>query len=118
MLNNRLSYFESSEFSKGKVNCLMEYDEVLTEDLFLKWKELLDELDLVNQMYLYSISNNRMPVDLKSAFLTELAEPLIEIVKAHKKYFTSLNPGQRGTTLKMCLDSLITKFKEGIVGVL
>lgn len=116
ILNNRLSYFESSDFLKDKVNRLIEYDDVLTEKLFMKWKELLDELDLVNQMYLYSISNNSMPVDLKCAFLIELAEPLIEIVKEHKNYFTSLKPGERGTTLKICLDSLIAKFGEDIFG--
>lgn len=116
ILNNRLSYFESSDFLKDKVNRLIEYDDVLTEKLFMKWKELLDELDSVNQMYLYSISNNSMPVDLKCAFLIELAEPLIEIVKEHKNYFTSLKPGERGTTLKICLDSLIAKFGEDIFG--
>lgn len=110
MMNNRLSYFESSDFSKAKVNCLIEYESVITSDLYVRWEVLLDELDVVNQMYLYSLSDSRMPIDLKCAFLIELSEPLIEIVKVHKKYFTSLEPGKRGTSLKNCIDSLITKY--------
>ena len=47
-----------------------------------------------------------MPIDIKCAFLIELAEPLVEIVKNHTNCFSSLNPGNRGTTLKICLEEL------------
>ncbi len=42
--------------------------------------------------------------------MIELAEPLIEIVKKHTNYFSSLTPGFHGTSLKNCLDVLITKY--------
>lgn len=61
-------------------------------------------------MYLYSLSNNGVTVDVKCAFLIELAEPLIEIVKEHTNFFSSLQPGPRGASLKNCLDALITKY--------
>ena len=61
-------------------------------------------------MYLYSLSNSGITVDVKCAFLIELAEPLVEIVKGHTNYFSTLIPGARGTTLKSCLDALITKY--------
>lgn len=42
--------------------------------------------------------------------LIELAEPLVEIVKKHTNFYASLTPGARGTSLKNCLDALITKY--------
>ena len=110
LLKQRLSYFKSADFCNYSVDKLLDFEDVFTEDLFYKWEELLDELDVVSQMYLYAISDNRMPVDIKSAFLIELAEPLVEIVKQHTKFYTSLNPGSRGTSLKNCLDALISKY--------
>lgn len=65
-------------------------------------------------MYLYSLSDSKMPIDAKCAFLIELAEPLVEIVKAHTHFYSSLNPGERGTSLKMCVDALISKYGTDI----
>lgn len=42
--------------------------------------------------------------------MIELAEPLIEIVKKHTNFFSSLTPGLHGTSLKNCLDTLIKKY--------
>lgn len=109
-LKQRLSYFKSADFCNYCADKLLDFDNVITEDLFYKWEKLLDELDVVNQMYLYAISDSGMPVDIKCAFLIELAEPLVEIVKQHTNLYASLNPGARGTSLKNCLDALITKY--------
>lgn len=61
-------------------------------------------------MYFYSLSDSGITVDVKCAFLIELAEPLIEILKKHTSFFASLTPGKRGTTLRDCLDALIRKY--------
>ena len=92
------------------VDKLIEFDAVLTKELFCKWEQLLEELDVVHQMYLYSLSDSRITVDVKCAFLIELAEPLVEIIKSRTDYFSELTPGERGTTLKKCLDALIKKY--------
>ena len=42
--------------------------------------------------------------------LIELAEPLVEIVKKHTNFYASFNTRARGTSLKNCLDALITKY--------
>lgn len=42
--------------------------------------------------------------------MIELAEPLVEIIKSRTDYFSELAPGERGTTLKKCLDALIKKY--------
>ena len=104
----RLSYFESDNYcSVGKI---CSFSDVLTPDLYEKWVELVKELDISHQVYLYSMSANRMPVDLKAAFLVELAEPLVEIIKNRTGLFPSLSPGEKGTTLKMCLRGLIKNY--------
>lgn len=110
LAQGRLSYFSSSDFYNYSIDQLLKFDAVLTAELFYKWEQVLDELDIAHQMYLYSLSDSKITVDVKCAFLIELAEPLIEIVKSHTKFFSSLTPGTRGTSLKNCLDALITKY--------
>ena len=110
LIKVRLSYFSSSDFCRYKVNKLIDFVAILTAELFYKWEQLLDELNVVHQMYLYSLSDSKITVDVKCAFLIELAEPLIEIVKEHTDFFSSLTPGDRGTSLKNCLGALITKY--------
>lgn len=109
-LRNRLSYFSSVDFCQYPFNKLIEFDDVLTEELYRKWESVLEELDIVHQMYLYSLCDSGQPIDIKCAFLVELAEPLVEIVKNNKNYFPSLRPGERSTTLKDCLRAIILKY--------
>ena len=80
-MKGRLSYFSSANFCNYSLDKLLEFDSILTTDLFCKWQQLLDELDVVHQMYLYSLSDSGITVDVKCAFLIELAEPLVEIIK-------------------------------------
>ena len=109
-MKGRLSYFSSANFCNYKLDKLIEFDSILSTELFEKWQQLLDELDVAHQMYLYSLSNSGITVDVKCAFLIELAEPLVEIIKSNTNFFASLVPGTHGTTLKNCLDVLITKY--------
>ena len=114
LMASRLSYFVSADFCSYENDQLIEFETVINSELYDRWERLLDELDVVHQMYLYSLSDSKVTVDVKCAFLIELAEPLIEIVKENTKFFSSLNPGERGTTLKNCIDALITKYGEEI----
>lgn len=114
LMKQRLAYFLSADFCNYSINKMIGFDSIITTDLFCKWERLLDELDVVHQMYLYSLSKDGMPVDIKCAFLIELAEPLVEIVKNHTALFSSLTPGARGTSLRNCLDALITEYGREI----
>ena len=114
LVQTRLVYFTSADFCSYKVDRLIEFDKILTAELFEKGVNLIHELDVVHQMYLYSMSNSKITVDVKCAFLIELAEPLIEIVKEYTKFFSSLSSGNRGISLKNCIDALITKYGEDI----
>ena len=110
----RLSYFDSSEFCKYAMNKLIDFDEIITSELFEKWEQLHSKLDIVHNMFLYSLGNNGITTDVKCAMLLEHAEPLIEIINEYKKLFPSLKPGDRGTTLKDCLNVLITTYGKEI----
>lgn len=114
LLAKRLSYFSSAEFCRYDIDKLIDFETVLTQKLFADWEILLEELDVVHQMYLYSLSDSKITVDIKGAFLIELAEPLIEIVKKYTNFYASLSLGNRGVSLKMCIDALITKYGTDI----
>lgn len=113
-MKQRLPYFSSADFCAYNKDRMLKFDSIITADLFYKWENLLDELDVVHQMYLYSLSNSKITVDIKCAFLIELAEPLVEVIREHTSNFTSIIPGTRGTTLKTCLDALIQKYGTDI----
>ena len=104
----RLSYFVSDGYCYAGRIC--SFNDVLTADLYENWVKLVEELDISHQVYLYSMSANKMPVDLRVAFLVELAEPLVELIKNRTGLFPALSPGNWGTTLKMCLEELIKKY--------
>lgn len=74
----------------------------------------LSEVAYDKEMFLYSVSDSKITIDVKCAFLVELAEPIVEVVKERTYYFASLEPGSRGTTLKNCLDALIIKYGKEI----
>lgn len=114
IMQTRLSYYNSADFFNYKLDKLIDYEMIITPELFSDWQKLLDELDIVHQMFLYSVSDSKIPIDVKCAFLIELAEPLVEIVKTNTHFYSSLNPGERGTSLKMCIDALISKYGTDI----
>lgn len=113
-IRTRLSYLCSADFCKYTSNKLIEFDKVLTSELYLNWERLLDELDTAHNVFLYSLSGINQLIDIRCAFLIELSEPLVQIVKKNHHYFSSLSPGARGTTLKMCIDALISKYGTDI----
>ena len=115
VLAKRLSYFRTdSRFTIH--DKLVEYQDVLNDGLMRKWVSLLDELDITNQVYLYMLADSGMPVDLRLAFLVELAEPMVEIVNKERGIYPSLHPGERGTSLKQCLNALINTYGDVIFG--
>ncbi len=114
IMQRRLSYYATADFLQYSANKLIDFDDVISSELFSKWENLIGELDIVHQIILYSVSNSGLPVDAKCAFLIESAEPLVELISVNKKCFSSLKPGAKGTSLKMCLDAIISKYGEDI----
>ena len=111
--STRLSYFESADFVLNRNNQLIEFERVLTPEVFGKWEQLLESLDIVHQVYLYVLSNSTMPVDIKCSFIIETAEPLIEILQEQIEAFKPFSRKER-ITLKKCLDNLISTYGKEI----
>lgn len=113
LMHQRLTYFKSADLVSYKVDKLLEFDEVLNTDLYDKWEQLLEELDIAHQMYLYAMGDTKITVDVKCAFLIELAETLVEVLKVYTNSFQKLEPGN-GTSLRACVKALIKEYGEDI----
>ena len=113
LMHQRLSYFKSADLVSYKVDKLLEFEEVLNSDLYDKWEHLLEELDIAHQMYLYAMGDTKITVDVKCAFLIELSETLVEVLKAYTNSFQKLKPGN-GTSLKACVKALIEEYGKDI----
>ena len=113
LMHQRLSYFKSSDLVSYKVDKLLEFEEVLNSDLYDKWEQLLEELDIAHQMYLYAMGDTKITVDVKCAFLIELAETLVEVLKVYTNSFQKLKPGN-GTSWKACVKTLIEEYGKDI----
>lgn len=113
LMHQRLSYFKSSDLVSYKVDKLLEFEEVLNSDLYDKWEQILEELDIAHQMYLYAMGDTKITVDVKCAFLIELAETLVEVLKVYTNSFQKLKPGN-GTSLKACVKALIEEYGKDI----
>ena len=101
----RLHYFTSAKFLSVNSDRFLNYENILSSSLYEQWSILLDELGVVNQMYLYATSDCGLTNDVKCAFLVELSESLIEIIGKSNIQFQkkSKNEGE----LKPCLRTII-----------
>ena len=113
-LSHRLPIFNSADFCRYSSLSLVDFDIVLDTKMYELWNCLLDEMDIAYQLFLYNLSETFGVSDTRLAFFVELAEPFVEIVKSHTHYFTTLEPGERGTSLKMCVDALISRYGDTI----
>jgi hypothetical protein len=110
ILDDRLSYFTSKDFCQNSFMKLIPYQDILSAELFSKWRLLLEQMDVSYSVFLCSLSDNKNMVDMNLAFLIEFTEPLVELIKENTFFCQTLSPGGRGTTLEMCVDALITHY--------
>lgn len=81
ILSERLQYF-TTDTGITNVNAkLGNVQDVITDDLFARWQQLLEELGNIHQMYLYSIYKSGMPIDIRAAFMVEMTEPVLELLQ-------------------------------------
>lgn len=113
-ISQRLPLFNSADFCLYHSFSLVDFDIVLDAKMYELWNCLLDEMDIAYQLFLYNLSGDFGVSDTRLAFFVELAEPFVEIVKSRTHYFATLEPGQRGTSLKMCVDALISRYGDTI----
>lgn len=108
LIAQRLHYFVSVDIFSVHSDRIINYEDVLSEVLFNTWQKVLDDLGVINQMYLYATSDCGLTNDVKCAFLVELAESLIEIIGKTNVTMQKL-PNEKGN-LKPCLRTIIKEF--------
>lgn len=104
-----IDYYESRDVFHGD-NKLCEFEKVINKDIYHKWCSLLDDLDLIHKSFVFFTSSTPLPVDIAIAHIIEIFEPLVELITLQTGLFSSLKPGERGTTLKQCIDTIISHY--------
>ena len=113
-LSRRLSYCKTDPAYCYSDHVFLMYDTVFSPELITKWIQLQDELDIVHQVALYNIADTGVTHDVKCANFIECLEPMAEIVGLYDTFFPSLKPGEKTTTMKMCIDAVISKYGQDI----
>ena len=110
----RLAYCKTDPAYCYLSHVFLRYDEVLSPDVLIEWEKLQDEIDMVHQVFLYNMASTGITHEIKCAGLIEGFESLTEIIGAYDKFFPSLKLGEQKTTLKMCIDSVISKYGRDV----
>lgn len=114
LLENRLGYYSSKDFCKYPFTKILDFPVVLNTEMYQKWKKLLEQMDISYQMFLYALSDNKVPVDVNFAFLVELAEPFVKLAQENTSLCKTHAPGEQSITLRKCLDTIIKHFGADI----
>lgn len=112
--SSRLNYCSTIDACRGNNTAFLDVFKYTNADIFGKWCNLIDELNIIHQVFLYNTSSIGLPVDAKVASVIEVFEPLVELIAEYTNQFSTLKPGKRGTTLKMCLDAIISMYGKDI----
>lgn len=117
--NRALSYFKSADFTQGAINSFSIPLSILTNNLFSQWISIENELDIVQPMVLYGMSNVQIPVDLKVSMLIESFESLFELIQKYHSDFQKApeikNPNSgKDSSLRRKLESIILKYGTDI----
>ena len=111
---NRPSYFRTETAYRYKKHLFIQFDKVLSSVVFCKWIALEKELDIVHQMVLYNIADTGVTHDIKCAYLIESFESIAELVGLYEPFFPTLKQEDRKTTLRMCVDSVISLYGRDV----
>lgn len=112
--SKRLTCCSTIDVLRGDKSRLLDVFEILNPIILENWTNLEKELGIIHQSFLYNTSSIGFPVDGKIASIIESFEPLIELITFYTNQFSSLKPGEHGTTLKMCLDACISVYGTDI----
>lgn len=108
-MDRRLPFYNTNNVFKTGNQKLCDWEKILTDSIYSNWITLLEELDIVHQIVLYTTADNGVPMELRLAFLIEIAEPMIELITMKKGIFSSFADSNRAS-LKMCLDAIISYY--------
>lgn len=104
LMAQRLKYFLSSKIYSIHTDKLANYETVMDASVFESWEHLVDDLGVINQLYLYACSDCRLTSDIICAFLIQISEALDEYLKYRKLVY------KKRRSLKECLKLLISNY--------
>lgn len=110
----RLNLFNSCDFTIGNHSKFLSFDQYIDDNVFLKWIKMLEELDIVHPMVLYSMADTGMPIDCKTAFIIESFESLTDLIEKYNKSFIRPDVHNRESALKKYLCAIIKLYGEEI----
>ncbi len=113
-LKRRLAYCKTDPAYCYSDHCFLPFDIAITTEILDNWLALHEELDIAHQVALYNIADTGVTHDVKCVNYIECLEPLTEIINEYEYFFPSLKPSERTTTLKMCIDAVISKYGADI----
>ncbi len=80
---SRLSYYVSSKSLSISVGRLLHFSGNINKTIFERWIDLVNEMDVLLQIFLYTTSDNRMTVDVNCAFLIEMSESFADLIASN-----------------------------------
>lgn len=110
LLENRISAYNTSPTFQGDHSSLLLSFAHINNEMVEKWCQLDDELGIVHQTYLYSLSDSGFPVDGKVAFMIECFEPLSELISTHNPFSPNLWDDKKQPSLRRCIDTVISHY--------
>lgn len=110
-VKERPNFYHSADFCKCQINCWINPIPLLKQELFDKWIDLLDKLDIIHKVVLYNISDVGITIDIKAAFLIEAFEGLADLLKDEMS-FSKVNKGE--SKLKIYLITIINEFGKDL----
>lgn len=113
-LEKRVSMYKSADFMRSSAIKLGDFYSLVNDTVMSRWLELRDNLDIIHAAMLYNMAETGLTVDWKCANMIETFEPLAELVGVYNNFFPALKAEDRNTTLKMCLDAVISWFGTDI----
>lgn len=130
LIDSRVGFYDSADLAIGTHSILCEYNKFLNEEIFNQWMLILNELDIIHPMVLYSMANTGITVDVKCAFLIESFEGLAELIASKNSKYKIPEKRKGESHLGNCVKSIINlygmdifdkemeKKEEGFISVL
>lgn len=116
MKKRALASYSSADFMFYKENKLVDFENVISEQLCSEWYALKEELDINYKMVLYCLSSVEIPTDVKCAFMIESFIGLSQIVHERRPEFTLPKIKKGDSKLKEYIKTLFLEYGEEVFG--
>ncbi len=84
----RVGFFASADFTRGSHSTFIDFSNVLTAEMMIKWSELRKELDILHPMVMYSMADTGLPPACKCATIIESFKVLAELIHQRNTSFS------------------------------